>query len=404
MDSQQLQFVTGWEYTHQLLDSSGGITELIASNGRLERRVHKDIGPSHHAIPVQNSISKDDELRASQYCFLSRSRNEFNIDYCKDEAHCADSSKMQNGNDMMLKNVSLDWNMMKDIDTARMKNAECQAWESEISAASYQDLVFFKKVSSIFLLDDLVLLDDYLEVIQLDPATMETSTIFLEKGHVRHGDELCVHRDCVHLLKFFNGICGLVFASYYLIAKLGMVSGVFPLVYAFSFVLFMLVDEAIEVSFLTFMGTGFLLYLIVTDRKWDKLPAWIGKDVYTWALYGWISSNSILPFVPNYMFRHTEELKVVYWCISALILGHPVIQMLGYIFVIFGVLEIIFDFEYFLMDPWEALSPILSGLGLVVSGNWITAHKEVIYARGKYVFWYLKKWFRVRFRRNLSRR
>ncbi len=290
---------------------------------------------------------------------------------------------MENGKALVLKNTTAEFDI-------------CQhRYPSRLEAASYKDQVFFSTTRYPFCQ----------EVIQLDTKTMETSTIYYKKCG-RDGDDRYEFVPFSYTL-VFNGFIGIFTASYYIIAKRGMVSGFFPLMTAFSYLL-NLVTSGMFVFLLLISGTVFFHYAIFTDCSWRYLPAWVGKDVYKWSLYGWISSiaiSEILPFVPYSLTRHVDAgWVIVCYMITGIILGHPMLQAVGYIFVLASLWLLINEFNYILGDPIEWLTLILAGLGMIVLGNWLAAHRDTIYARSQYALWYLTKWFRNRYRRRLRRR
>lgn len=366
------------------------LTELVAVGGRLEKRVHKDIVHPHLFIPVQSSLYKNEKWRARQYCFLSRSNvHDIKANYgkeCQDMAHCVESSETMNGSALILNNFTLDWHITKEA----LKHDTCIDYEYEVATASYKDLVLIHKTRQYMKCK---------EVIQINTATMETSTIYHEKCSAsrrkRYDDDYFTPNRNSYLL-FFHGICGLLIASYYLIMKMGMVSGFFPVALSFSFTIMVLTASWFYFIFLT-VANVLLLYSILEDRRWSILPAWLGKDTYPWMLYGMYASVAPLPFIPfiGYM---AEDAQFVYMVLTGIILGHPVCQVLGSILMLVGVMTIITDFSYFLYDPGEPLQMFFTGLGLLVFGGWLSTHKEAIYARmqfmNRYVLILLRRWRR----------
>ncbi len=367
------------------------LTELVAVDGRLEKRVHKDIAHPRLFVPVQNTLYKEEEWRARQYCFLSNS----NVKSCQDMAHCVDPSKTKNGSALILNNSTLDWHITKEA----LKHDTCIEHDYVVLTASYKDLVLIHKSRHDYLYD-------CKEVIQLNTTTMETSTIYHEKcfaSHRKfHNDDYSTQSRNKYLL-FFHGICGLLIASWYLIVKMGMVSGFFPLALSFSLTIMVLSDTWLDTwlyfVFLT-VGNGVLLYSILEDRRWGILPAWLGKDTYPWALYGIYSSIAPLPFIP---FLHYEAAEAQFVCmgLTGSILGHPICQVLGSILALVGVMWVITDFSYFLHYPTEPLVMFFIGLGLLFFGGWLSTHQEMIYARVKFMIRYflilLRRWRRKLF-------
>jgi len=265
------------------------------------------------------------------------------------------------------------------------------------------------------------------EVIQLIPESMETSTIYrfvmgddnhnrdhipTPDGHYESYDEPFddryrrFHRDRRLGFLLFNGICGLGLASYLMISKQGLVSGFFPLAVTLSLILSVLQDTnnngiAIPELRIT-LGTIFLLFLIYNDGNNTRLPAWVGKDVLTWALYGWISSFVLYEafiFVSEYDSRwdEGEGLAVVFLILVGVVLGHPTLQATGYIAIVGSVIIFFFGYD---ADLEDLMIPLLGGLGCIVLGNWIAANKEmiyfIIYSRLKNVGWYISRWMYVR--------
>lgn len=372
----------------------GIFTELVAVNNKLERRPHSDINIRRAVvfIPVQNSLDKNDSQRAKQYCFLSEDGPP-NYNQCIDKVHCVDDSKMENGKALVLKNTTADFDIIRENKGKR----RCSRNWSEQEAASYKDQVFFSTSKSYPFCR---------EVIQLDTKTMKTSTIYYKKCG-RDYDYNDYEFTAFSYTLVLNGFIGIFTASYYMIVARGMVSGFFPLMSTFSYILNLLTLAQIPVLLLT-IGAIFFHYAIFTDHRWRYLPAWVGKDVYKWSLYGWISSvaiSEILPFLPYSLTRHVDEGWVIFWyTMTGIILGHPILQAVGYIMVLAFLWLFIIEFEYILMDPGEWFGQVLTGLGLIVLGRWLTAHRDVIYARSQYVLWYVTKWFRNRYRRHLRRR
>ena len=365
------------------------LTELVAVGGRLEKRVHKDIVHPHLFIPVQSSLYKNEKWRARQYCFLSRPnvqniKGNFDTN-CRDMAHCVDSSETKNGSALILNNFTLDWHITKEA----LKYGACVEYQYEVATASYKDLVLIHKTRNYR--------THCKEVIQINTATMETSTIYHEKCSTRRRfDDVYVYPNRDSYLLFFHGICGLLIASYYLIMKMGMVSGFFSVALSFSFTIMLLTGTWFYFIFLT-VASVLLLYSILEDRRWSILPAWLGKDTYPWMLYGMYASVAPLPFIP-YLGYMAEDAQFVYMVLTGIILGHPICQVLGSIQIFVGVMWIITDFSYFLYDPGEPLQMFFTGLGLLVFGGWLSTHKEAIYARiqfmNRYVLILLRRWRR----------
>jgi len=366
------------------------LTELVAVDNHLEKREHLDISYPHMFISVQNSLDKSDHDHASQYCFLSKPENK-NWDNCMGRAvHCVDKSKMENGKALVLKNATFEFSKQKEYAKYGCSN------DVNPEAASYQDQVFFRFRKS----------PNYQvchEVIQVDTTTMETSTIYQTK---------CTGNSDKEFVPFsytlvFNGFGGLVVASHYMVVSRGMASGFFPLMTTFSFLLNIVLTFASCVPEILIIGTAFFHYLIFTDRRWRCLPAWVGKDVYIWSLYGWIFSiliSDLLPFLPYSIVDQGEDWVLFCILITGVILGHPILQALGCFFLMRSLFDVIIEFEAILVDPGRFAEEAMIGLGMIVLGKWLSTHKEVIYARSQYAMWYVTKWLRIRFRRSLRRR
>ena len=299
------------------------------------------------------------------------------------EAHCIQAGAIENGEASILKDVTLNWQKIENYE-----------YYDDVRAASYKDLVFFSKRHSQY---------DQQEVIQLIPESMETSTIYrFDMGDDNYRYRR-FHRDRRLGFLLFNGICGLGLASYLMISKQGLVSGFFPLAVTLSLILSVLQDtnnDGIAFPELRItLGTIFLLFLIYNDGNNTRLPAWVGKDVLTWALYGWISSFVLYVafiFVSEYDSRWHggEGLAAVLVILVGVVLGHPTLQATGYIAIV-GSVPNFFSFGYD-ADPEYLIFPLLGGLGCIVLGNWIAANKEMNYSRLKYVGWYISRWIYVK--------
>ena len=368
------------------------LTELVAVDNHLEKREHRDISNPRMFIPVQNSLDKNDHDHASQYCFLGMPENAKRNGCIGSVVHCVDRSKMENGEALVLKNATLEF--------SEQKYESCYGFTLE--AASYQDQVFFRKSRYHPFCH---------EVIQVDTTTMETSTIYQTKC-TRNDDDKFDDKKFVPFsyTLVFNGFGGLLVASHYMIVSRGMVSGFFPLMTTFSFLLNIVLTSAIYVPAILIIGTAFFHYSIFTDRRWRYLPAWVGRDVYVWSLYGWIFSIVIfdfLPFFPYSISRYRESLVLFCILITGVILGHPSLQAIGCFYLMGSLFELIIYFDDFLMDPGEFADfaeEAMVGLGMIVLGKWLSTHKEGFYARSKYAIWYVTKWLQIRFRRGLRRR
>jgi len=376
-----------------LLDDEGTLVEIVAKNNSLITIYHKDIESPISFIPVQNSMDKDDPVRASQYCFVSKtmsyqshptSRRIRSSPY--KEAHCIQASAVEAGKASMLKNATLIW--------GKLKYGYNYDWDSDVSAASYKDLVFFSKRRQ----------RGY-EVIQLIPETMETSTIYRvempndnkDYDYYRFRD---YYRENSSGFGVFNGICGFGLASYFLISKRGLVSGFFPLAITFSLILSVLqYDWFMTPEVRIILGTMIFLFLIYNNGNNTRIPVWVGKDALTWALYGWISSFLLCGasvFLAEYdrHWRGAEALAVVFLILIGVVFGHPTVQLTGYILIVGSLLALIFDGFH---DFELSVLPLLGGVGCVVLGNWIAANKEIIYSRLKYAGWYISRWIYLKF-------
>jgi len=97
-------------------------------------------------------------------------------------------------------------------------------------------------------------------------------------------------------------------------------------------------------------------------------------------LYDWILAF-IAAASEYYFVKDDIVLALVYLAFTAIILGHPVVQIMGYSNFFSGLITRIIAFDY-----GDLLVPILLGLGLIVVWNWISGNRKFGIARCRPIF------------------
>ena len=105
--------------------------------------------------------------------------------------------------------------------------------------------------------------------------------------------------------------------------------------------------------------------------------------MYTWSLYGWILAF-IAPASEYYFVEDDIVLALFYLAFTAIILGHPVVQIMGCYSIFSGLMTCVIDFDSF--DYVELLVPILLGLGLIAVWNRISGNRKFVIARCRPIF------------------
>lgn len=359
------------------------LEEIIAVNNSLVTEERKDVGIYNIYIPIQSTI---DGIYATQYCFLSEwaevpeCREGHCLDH-RDRLFCMDTTTAETGKPVVMKDVTLEWHTENDF-------------SDDHEIASYKDMVFVAKSWW----DSRTL---FREVFRIDPTTMETTVVYRTSGtmeakrvpawEVDDGYE----EDPNEFSKFVHGLCGLWGASYYLIAKEGVLSGVFPLVIGVFYVLGSLLSDMDAADGLFLVGVAFFKVLMCSDgssqRRITKVCPWFGKDACVWALYAWVSAVpmvDLLPFVPDPMTEmfYFDALPFVTLILTGVVLGHPILQLMGSFFLVVGFFEVMGDYDELLSNPEQVLFSSFSGLAFIVVGNWFTRHRWIIYGRCRWCF------------------
>ena len=376
------------------------LAEVSTVNGNSSTiKYHREIFNPRTFIPVQSTIDKDNSDRASQYCFTGtedpdKPPSRHNAQQ-KTLIHCIHTDLSDNKSSTIL-TTTIYW-----------KN---NYWNSHrIFAASYQGLVLISHSNN----ENYEPM--YQEVQQINPTTMETSIIYHSvSGRENADDDDYYSRPSrkgekrISKFSILVGILVLGLTSAWLIIREGVPSGVIPFVYALVGILVLLFGYRKAFSGLSLtVGTVFFHCMIFFGGGWRgcRLPVWIGRDMYTWALYGWISAFLVGNIFDAY-YVIIDTLAPVYLALTGIILGHPVVQIMGYtsIFMsfIFAILVLSnfvqygfgdFDFNeligYFLI-------PILIGVGLIVVGNWIPANRKFTAARCRHIDRYCRARYRPR--------
>jgi len=359
------------------------LEEIIAFNNSLITEERKDVGILEIYIPLQSSI---DGISATQYCFLSEWEElpECRGSHCfdrRDRLFCMDATTAEAGKPVVMKHVTLEWQTEKGNSDGR-------------EMASYKDMVFVAKIWGYSR-------TPFREVFRIDPTTMETTMVYRTPGTMdaerlpEWKDDDGYEDDPNEFSKFVHGLCGLWGASYYLIAKEGVISGVFPLVIGVFYVLGSLFSDTDAADGLFLVGVAFFKVLMCSDgssqRRITKICPWFGKDAYAWALYAWISAVPIvdlLTFVPDPMMEmfYFEALPFVTLILTGIVLGHPILQLMGSFHLVGGIIELMEDYDELLSNPEQVLFSSFCGLAFIVIGNWFTRHRWIIYGRCRWCF------------------
>ena len=303
------------------------LAEVSTVNGNSSTiKYHRGIFNPRTFIPVQSTIDKDNSDRASQYCFTGtedpdKPPSRHNAQQ-KTLIHCIHTDLSDNKSSTIL-TTTIYW-----------KND----WHNHrIFAASYQGLVLISHSINEYYEPM------YQEVQQINPTTMETSIIYHSVLSRENGDNDDYYSQPTRPPRFGEkkiskfsilvGILVLGLTSAWLIIREGVPSGVILFVYALVGILVLLFGYRKAFSGLSLtVGTVFFHCMIFSGGGWRgcRLPVWIGRDMYTWALYGWISAFLVENIFDAAYYVIIDTLAPVYLALTGIILGHPVMQIMGY--------------------------------------------------------------------------
>lgn len=407
--------------------------EYIATHNNFVTKRHSSVSRPLLAIPLQDNPTTFDEHddseepnRANRYCFVTDFCDQSRVvhdefvddqeDYTKPPVdssdsgedcpsarkyimHCMDERHTQNGKPSIFMNTTLGFELFDNM---------------ALTAAYHNGLVFMAQTCAYRACR---------EVAVVDATTMETSIVyrmtFVDKVVKAVSRSFSVDK-FARLSRFLQGIAFLLYGSFALIWYHRLVSGVVPFMFAFAFLqdcfLFDVMGFDARYTWLLLTAGTALFHFVIRYSDGSgygtRFPAWVGKEMYIWALYAWLSCFAMSEYLvmPTWMsekefFRPVIDFKLLSWIyltVTGFVLGHPTLQFVGFSTIVVGVFTLFLrimerGFESILLA--EFLRATLSGFGCIMAGNWISSHKGTSFSRCKYlVAWCIARARARRFR------
>jgi hypothetical protein len=321
-------------------------------------------------LPVQNTVQKgskqqgqqqqqqqQQQLLASQYCFTAAKSKEerkktnqrsWNAIIRTTPIYCifTKSNTTDAKDDSDSSSSSSQFEIHRKLIVWKDKSDQ----NIELSAASSGGEILLMNVGR----DDVGMYDSYQyqEVISLNPSSsssnsnsMDSKTIFHmtytsnwggEFERRGHENTRCI-QDHVKVPSGIAALVVLVLCGLWLILREGVPSGVAPLALAVVGVIRSFTGEWDHGAAMLSLSAGslFLHGVLCCGADDDAgrhlchfLPAWIGRDMYIWGLYGWILSF----FFMDLVFGMSEAMisSSILLGLSGVILDHPIPHVMGY--------------------------------------------------------------------------
>lgn len=320
---------------------------LVESNSE-GYKYYRDITNPRMFIPIENTISTgaDGSVLASQYCFSAamdaaerkknRQRSWDSVVRSTTIRCIVNAKNPSNGTKFDILKATISW---KD-----------KGYTQGLRAASSGGILLVGHLGQ----GDLYM---YEEVVSIDPSKdMEKNSVFhLTKTNDEYwnnwGDESGGNRSgssCVQSkVRPYATIAAMVvmvLGGLWLILREGVAAGVVPFMFCGVATIRIVTGEyssGINILCMT-AGAMFFHFVLCCEGIMGHichLPNWIGRDMYIWSLYSWISSFYLM----NYLFRMYEIDfgSITLLILSGIILDHPVGHVLGFLSIAQGFIIIV---------------------------------------------------------------
>lgn len=345
-------------------------------------KYHTDIRNPRMFIPVANTASKNDngDWVATQYCFTAskdpaerkKSRRSWDAIIRTTPIHCINT-----------KAADEDGKVGFDVTKTKLVWADKSQPGAQVSAASSGNEILVAHTG----------IDDgsyvYQEVVSINPNTMESKIVYHltspQGGYYgwydgpRGGDTIRCIQNHVQVGSAIASMVVMVLSGLWLIVREGVPVGVAPILLAVVGMIRLFSgewDSGLAHMSLT-LGTLFF-HGVLACGNICPLPAWMGRDMYSWALYSWIISFIIIDMV----FRMGEVgyLATAWLGISGIILNHPIPQIIGYFYVLMGIWYLIMFpfFRYYWGDYLGRIGILylLVGIGIIGLSTWLSNNRR----------------------------
>jgi hypothetical protein len=298
---------------------------------------HKDIVNPLMFIPVENTITKNSKgsSTATQYCFTASKSPSDRNEEKRTWGYIIRTTAIY----CIIQNTT-SYEIRKDLIAWTDKSVE----NPLVTAASTGSEILIAHVGA----DDRLV---YQEIVSISPSTMTKKGVyhftrdenqFINDyvyeydidGQLR--DSRCSH-DNVQVMSVIAAMIVLGVCSAWLIVREGVPAGVAPAVFALVVLVRMCTnpyDSGVSGICLV-LGTLFFYSALCCGNVFH-LPAWIGRELYVWGLYSWIISFLIL-----YLNSVTGLFALILFCLTGMILNHPIPQIIGYILITIGTFTMI---------------------------------------------------------------
>lgn len=350
---------------------------LVQSGGSSGSFVyHNDIRNPRMFIPVESTIgvNSDGNRVATQYCFTAskektkkkKERRSWDAIIRTTDLHCVFKKTSSGETEYEFKKTQIVWS-----DKTRKG--------PDLVAASSGSSILIAHVGE----DDFHV---YQEVVSINPNSMTKKVVFhqtrsegdfygFEGGD--HPYTRCV-QDSVMTLGAIAGICSLVASGAWLILREGVPAGVAPIMLAIVAALRAITGPwgSGSVSLVMTIGTVLLHFILCCGGGGIvQLPAWIGRDMYIWALYSWLTSFCTVYTLFGY--GASTVLSLVYLGISGLILDHPAALVMGCCSIAWGLVSMLFIPFYGYGDQIiDSALYIVIGFGIIGAASFISSNRN----------------------------